>query len=58
MNKDQVKGRITEVEGLAKEVVGELTGNESLKQEGRLKRATGKMQVGFGNIKNDLGKDK
>lgn len=58
MNKDQVKGRIKEAEGAAKEVAGKVSGKESLEQKGKLEKAAGKTQAGFGDIKNAIKKDK
>ena len=58
MNKDQIKGRIEEAKGTVKETAGEVTGKEDLKLKGKLKKATGKMQAGFGDIRNDARQDK
>ena len=58
MNKDQVKGRIKEAKGAAKEVAGKVTGKESLEQKGKLQKAAGKVQKGYGDIKSDIKKDK
>ncbi len=58
MNKDQVKGRIKGAEGAAKEVAGKISGKDSLELKGKLQKAAGKAQAGFGDAKNDLGKDK
>ncbi len=58
MNKDQIKGRIKEAEGAAKEVAGKVTGKDSLEQKGKLQKAAGKTQASFGDIKNDIKKDK
>jgi len=58
MNKDQVKGRIKEAKGSAKEVAGKVSGKESLELKGKLQKAGGKVQAGYGDIKNDIKKDK
>lgn len=58
MNKDQVKGRIKEAEGAAKEVAGKVTGKESLEQKGKLEKAVGKTQASYGDIKSDIKKGK
>jgi uncharacterized protein YjbJ (UPF0337 family) len=58
MNKDQVKGRIREAEGAAKETAGKVSGNKSLEQKGKLQKAAGKGQALFGDAKSDLKKDK
>jgi uncharacterized protein YjbJ (UPF0337 family) len=54
MNKDQVKGRIKEAKGEAKIATGKVTGNEALKQEGKIDRAAGKIQTMYGDLKKDL----
>ncbi len=58
MNKDQVKGRIKEVLGIAKETTGKLTDKEILEQKGKLQKTAGKVQAGYGDIKDDVKKDK
>lgn len=50
MNKDQVKGRIREAKGTVKEAVGKVTGIDSLEQKGRLQKADGKAEAGYGDI--------
>jgi uncharacterized protein YjbJ (UPF0337 family) len=54
MNKDQVKGRIEEAKGKGKEIAGNLVGNESLEQEGKIQNAKGKVQAGYGDLKEDI----
>lgn len=54
MNKDQVKGRLKEAEGTVKEVTGKVVGNKSLEQKGKVEKAIGKVQAGYGDIKEDL----
>jgi uncharacterized protein YjbJ (UPF0337 family) len=56
MNKDQAKGRAEEVKGKVKEVAGKVTGNKELQQKGTLQNAKGKVQAGFGDLKEDLKK--
>lgn len=58
MNKDQVKGRIKKTKGAVKEVTGKVTGNESLEQKGKLQKAVGNVQAGYGDIKSDIKGDK
>lgn len=53
MNEDQVKGRLEQAKGHIKEAVGKVTGNESLKQEGRVDQAAGKVQSNYGDLKED-----
>jgi uncharacterized protein YjbJ (UPF0337 family) len=54
MNKDQVKGRIEEAKGKGKKIAGNLVGNESLEQEGKIQNAKGKVQAGYGDLKEDI----
>jgi uncharacterized protein YjbJ (UPF0337 family) len=54
INKDQVKGRATEVKGKVKEAAGKLVGNERLQVEGKMDKAAGKVQAKFGDIKSDV----
>jgi uncharacterized protein YjbJ (UPF0337 family) len=56
LNKDQVKGRIREVKGSVKEAAGKLSGKESLEQEGKLQKAAGKVQAGFGDLRSNINK--
>lgn len=58
MNKDQVKGRIGEAKGTIKEAAGKVTGKVSLEQKGKLQKAAGKFQARYGDLKNDIRKDK
>jgi uncharacterized protein YjbJ (UPF0337 family) len=56
MNNDQVKGRIKEAEGKTKQVAGKLVGNKDLESKGEIENAVGKVQAGYGDLKNDLKK--
>lgn len=58
MNKDQIKGRIKEAKGTAKEATGKLTGKDILEQKGKLQKTAGKAQAAYGDIKKDIKKDK
>ena len=53
MNKDQVKGRIKEAEGAVKEVAGKIVGNKTLQVKGGLEKLVGRVQSGFGDIKEE-----
>jgi uncharacterized protein YjbJ (UPF0337 family) len=57
MNKDQVKGRLKEAQGAVKEVTGKMVGNKSLEQKGKVEKAIGKVQSGYGDIKEDIKDD-
>jgi uncharacterized protein YjbJ (UPF0337 family) len=54
MNKDQVKGRVKEVEGMIKEVAGKLLGNEKLEEKGKVQKILGEAQAAVGDIKEDV----
>jgi len=56
MNKDQVKGRVKEVAGKTKEVAGRIMGNKSVEQKGKLEQTVGRVQAGFGDLKDHLKK--
>jgi uncharacterized protein YjbJ (UPF0337 family) len=56
MNKDQVKGRLEEAKGKAKEVTGKAIGNKSLEQKGKVQNVGGKVQAGYGDLKEDIKK--
>lgn len=54
MNKDQVRGRVKEAEGKAKEVAGKILGNEKLEAKGKVQKIVGKAQSKFGDVKQDV----
>lgn len=54
MNKDQVKGSIKEATGKAKKVTGKIVGNKNMEVEGNVEETLGKVQRGFGDLKDDL----
>ena len=54
MNKDQVKGRATEVKGDIKEAAGKMVGNQKLQGEGLVDQAKGKAQAGMGDAKEKV----
>ena len=56
MNKDQVKGRIAEAKGNVKEIAGKVVSNKDLEQEGRIQTIGGKVQAGYGDLKEDIKK--
>lgn len=56
MNKDQLKGRMKEVEGKIKQVAGKLVGNKTLERKGKVQNTVGKAQAGYGDLKSDLKK--
>jgi uncharacterized protein YjbJ (UPF0337 family) len=56
MNKDQVKGRIHEAEGKAKEVTGKVIGNKEMEIKGEVQKAEGTVQAVQGDLKEDIKK--
>lgn len=53
MNKDQVKGRVKEATGKAKEVAG-IAFSEELENKGKAERARGKVQSAYGDLKENV----
>jgi len=54
MNKDQVKGRAEQASGSVKEAAGKLVGNKKLEGEGKVDKAAGKVQAGYGDAKEKV----
>lgn len=54
MNKDQVKGRIDEAKGKAKEVIGNVFGDKSMEIEGNVEKNLGKVRAGIGDVKEEI----
>lgn len=54
MNKDQVKGRLKETVGKLKEAAGQVAGNGDLEAEGTVDQLVGKVQAGYGDLKEDI----
>lgn len=54
--KDKVEGAANKVAGKVKQGVGEVTGNDSLKGEGRLQEAKGEAQTAVGKAKEAIKK--
>lgn len=54
MNKDQVKGLVSELKGKVKEVTGSIVGNESLEAKGIVENTIGKAQSGLGDVKSAI----
>ena len=57
MNKDQVKGRVEEAKGKAKETVGHVTGDAERESRGTSEKVAGKIQKTYGDVKEDIKKD-
>jgi uncharacterized protein YjbJ (UPF0337 family) len=58
MNKDQVKGRAEEAKGKVKEVIGKILDDKDMKVEGNIQKNFGKSRAGFGDLKDDIKKNK
>jgi uncharacterized protein YjbJ (UPF0337 family) len=56
MNKDQVKGKVTDIAGKAQEKLGELTGSKEQQAKGFVKQVKGKVQEGVGDVKDAIHK--
>lgn len=54
MNKDQVKGRVKQTKGNAKQISGRMVGNDTLEIKGKAEKLAGKVQADYGDIKNRL----
>ena len=54
VNKDQVKGVAKQVKGSVKETVGRVTGNRRTEAEGAAEKTVGKVQKGFGDVKEKV----
>ena len=53
MNKDQVRGKVENLKGRAKEAAGALTGNKETQAEGTVERIKGAVREKVGQIKSD-----
>lgn len=56
MNQEHIKGTTEEIKGKVKEGLGNLTGNERLKQEGQVDQIKGQVHKVVGDVK-DAGRD-
>jgi len=56
MNKDQVKGKATDIAGKAQEKFGEITGSKEQQAKGLAKQVKGKVQEGVGDVKDAIHK--
>ena len=53
MNRDQVKGRASEIAGKAKKAVGRVTGNKTMQAKGAMKEAGGKIRKTVGDAREN-----
>lgn len=50
-NKNERDGKIDQAKGRAKQAIGDLTGNKTMKAEGRMDEAGGKVEEAVGQLK-------
>ena len=53
-NKDQVSGVVKQAKGAVKQAVGKATGNKQTEAEGMADKVAGKVQKGYGDLKQKL----
>jgi uncharacterized protein YjbJ (UPF0337 family) len=53
MNKDQVKGRLQEAKGKAREVAGKMTGKTSTEIRGKAEQVVGRTRAAYGDARED-----
>lgn len=58
MDKDRIKGKIEEIKGDIKERVGGATKDRSTQAEGFVENKKGKIQSGFGEMKDEMKRDR
>jgi len=56
MNKDQVKGDIKKAKGQVKETAGKVLGDKDMADRGTIQNAAGKLQKGYGDLKEEVKK--
>lgn len=54
-NKDEMKGKVNQAKGRAKKAVGDLRGDERLRNEGEADEASGRVQESFGKGRRKVG---
>ena len=55
MNEDELKGKMHQVKGHAKQAAADLTNNERLHEEGEADAAGGELREGFGRARRKVG---
>jgi len=53
-NKDQLGGVIKQAKGSVKQTVGKVTGNKRTQAEGMADKVAGKIQKGYGDLKETI----
>lgn len=54
MNKDQIKGDFKQAKGKIKEATGKVIGDKTMENKGKAQNIAGKIQKGYGDVKEDL----
>ena len=54
-NRDEIKGKVDQVKGQAKESVGRVVNDRDLENEGRGDQAGGEIREGFGTARRKVG---
>ena len=54
VNKDQLGGVIKQAKGSVKQTVGKVTGNKRTQAEGMADKVAGKIQKGYGDLKETI----
>ena len=54
-NKNEREGKVDQVKGKVKQAIGDISGNEDLKAEGKRDEASGKAQEAVGEIRHKAG---
>jgi uncharacterized protein YjbJ (UPF0337 family) len=54
INKDQVKGNVTEIGGKIEKAAGKLVGNHAVEAKGAVRELAGKTQAQVGNLKETI----
>ncbi len=55
MNKDEADGKLDQLKGKVKQGVGDLTGDDRLRDEGAADEASGELQEGAGKVRRKVG---
>ncbi len=55
-NKNEREGKVDQAKGRAKQAVGDLTGNEKMKDEGQMDEAGGKVEEAVGQLQRKTAK--
>ena len=55
MNQDELKGKVDQIKGRAKQAAGDITNDEQLHDEGVADEAAGEVREGFGKARRKVG---